>query len=188
MIRVQFISVQTLKDKSPLQANVDEKILNIAIKEYQELELKKVLGRVEYERLQDAVVASLATPPTELSEADKILFDHIVPVMVYGALMYSISPIHNKLTNAGAKVDEYQNSRSADLAEARADYAFKVEGYKRDLIEHITEVSTTSVKPCISVEDTTFAFTGISLPDSSPDYGAAYDNRYYKVRGGGRVI
>jgi len=48
MIKIQFISVKTLKEKSVIQDNVGEKNLNIAIQEFQEFDLKPFLGRTEY--------------------------------------------------------------------------------------------------------------------------------------------
>jgi hypothetical protein len=184
------MSVQTLKDRSQLQANVDEKLLNIAIKEFQELELKKLLGKAEYDRLQDAVAASVNDPDADpLSDDDKELMTYITPVMIYGSLVYSISPIHRKLTNAGVKEDEYQNSKSNDLAEARADYAFKLDGFKRDLVDYREEkAKENNTGTCRGAEDTTFQFTGMALPDSNPDVNKIYENRNYKTGGFGIII
>lgn len=182
MVKIQFISVAALKDKSVIQDNVNEKVLNIAIREFQEIELKRILGRVEYLRLETELLKLQAGDIEELTPADVILMEHITPVMVYGSLFYSIPAIHSKFTDKGLQVNKDLNSDIGSKAEARSDYGFKLDGYKRSLIEYIREAET-EPKECISVEDTTFNFTGVSLPDETTDYESYYKADYYKTNG-----
>ncbi len=180
MVKIQFISVSALKEKSVIQTNVDEKLLNIAIKEFQEIELKKILGRAEYLRIEGEALKLQNGDIEAFTEADAALWEHITPVMIYGALMYSIPAIHTKFTNKGLQEDNDQYATRASKAEARGDYSFKLDGYKRDLLDFISEQPEV-VATCESSQDTTFNFTGVSLPDNQTDYEASYKAAYFKT-------
>lgn len=182
MVKIQFISVSALKDKSVIQDNVNEKVLNIAIREFQEIELKSILGRTEYLRLEDQLLKYQNGEIEELTPGDTTLMEYVTNVMIYGSLYYSIPAIHSKFTDKGLQVDKDLNSDTGSKAEARSDYGFKLDGYKRSLIDYLKEVET-EPKCCTSVEDTTFNFTGVSLPDETVDYESYYKADYYKTKG-----
>jgi len=169
-----FIGVQDLKENSVIEDNVDEKILAISIKEFQELEIKKILGRSEYERLSDELLKVVNEVGYELSESDVLLMDVITPVMIYGALTYSISPLHYKLSNMGVKNETNINSLSTEQATIRANYAFKLDGFRAELKEYISTPSC-----CASPDDTTYNMTGVSLDDYTPDREERYRDYYY---------
>jgi hypothetical protein len=50
---VYFISTQYLRDNSPINENVDPKLLKSAIKEAQEIYIRDVIGSGIYDELQD---------------------------------------------------------------------------------------------------------------------------------------
>lgn len=187
MVKIQFISVQTLKEKTVIQDNVNEKVLNIAIREFQEIELKRILKRDEYLRLEGELLKFQEGEITELEPGDVLLMEYVVPVMCYGALMYSIPAISTKFTDKGLQEDTDLNAEKGNRAEARADYGFKLDSAKRSLIEYMNEARENPTH-CGTIEDTTFNFTGVALPDTSIDYEAQYRKDYYKAGGGRRVI
>jgi hypothetical protein len=183
MKKIQFISVQELKDSSIIQTNVDEKILGLCITEFQDLELSQVLGRDTYKRLSNVLVSGATISGFTYSNEDTILLEMIKPVMVYGSLLYSISPLHYKVTNKGVQNITDDNSKtgdSRDLESLRSNYTTKLDGYKRLLIEYLqTDEDPETEMP--DSTDTTFAFTGISLPDNSFIDEEAYRASIYKT-------
>lgn len=188
-MKILFISATALKEKSVIQNNVDEKILTICIKEYQEIELRTTLGATEYNRLSDELVKVQNGTQIKLTDDDQELFDMITPVMVYGSLMYSISPLHEKITNKGMQHDKDLNADIAELGAARSNYNFKLDKYRSLLLEYIHEKDTTTTKKCCaSSDDTTFNFTGIALDDYTPDVDGLYKSTFYKDGKGRRII
>ncbi|RFZ82000.1 hypothetical protein DYU05_15330 [Mucilaginibacter terrenus] len=190
MKKIQFISVQELKDSSIVQTNVDEKILSQCITEFQELELQQVLGKATYKRLSNVLVSGATISGYTYSDEDTLLFDVIKPVMVYGSLLYSISPLHYKLTNKGVQNITDDNAKTGDgrdLESLKSNYTTKLEGYKRFLIEHLeTDEDPETEAPCST--DTTFAITGISIPDNSFNEEEAYRASAYKTGYYRRII
>jgi hypothetical protein len=190
MKKIQFISVQELKDSSIVQANVDEKILSLCITEFQDLELQQVLGRDTYKRLSNVLVSGATISGYTYSDEDTLLFEMIKPVMVYGSLLYSISPLHFKLSNKGVQNITDANGQvgdGKDLENLKSNYTTKLEGYKQLLIEYLkTDEDPDTEAPCDT--DTTFAFTGISLPDNSFNEEGAYRASAYKTGYYRRII
>lgn len=179
MIKILFIGVTELKEKSVLQQNTDEKVLALAIKEFQKYEVIRILGKTEYLRLQDALIAN-ETAGTPLSADDEELMDYVRDYLIYGALMYSIPKLHTKFTNKGMQMDSDINASLADPQNPRADYAFKMDAAKSALIDYLRDKAD-EPKCCGSQDDTSFNFTGMALPDNPKDVESAYNNRYYKL-------
>lgn len=190
MKKIQFISVQELKENSIVQYNVDEKILSLCITEYQDLELSQVLGKSTYKRLSNVLVSGATISGYTYSNEDSLLLEMIKPVMVYGSLLYSISPLHYKLSNKGVQNITDANSRtgeSRDLETLKANYSAKLEGYKKILIEHL-ETDEDPETNCPIDTDTSFLFTGISIPDNSFNEAEAYRASAYKTGYYRRII
>lgn len=186
MIKIQFISVQTLKDNTIVQQNVDEKNLNISIREFQDIELRSFLGFAEYERIEAQLLGVQSGEIDELTPEDAKLMEQIRPVCIYGALLYSIPNVHTKFTATGSQEDKDLNADRASKQDARADQAFKLDAAKRAYLLYRKGLDE-QVDSCASVEDTTFNFTGTALRDSHYDYDKLYQSEYYKT-GGGRII
>jgi hypothetical protein len=183
MKQILFISVPELKEYSIIQDNVGEKVLNLAIKEFQELELVPLIGADTYKKLSNVLVSGKTVSGYTYSDEDALLLEYIKPVMVYGALLYSLNPIHYKVTAKGVQTLKDDNSNTSDLKDLealRSSYSAKLDGYKSRLIEHLrTDENDETDVP--SEIDTTFGFTGISLPDDSYNYSEAYKSRAYKT-------
>jgi len=180
MIKIVFISPSALKEKSVIQKNVDEHLLLISIKEYQDLEMEGLLGESLYDELSDELIklqnGTIAVLPDKL----KTLMEYVTPAMVYGSLMYSISPLHEKLTNKGVQHDRDINADIAELGAARSNYGFKYDGYRSKLIKHVASLNEAEAPCCCKGDDTTFNFTGTSLSDNVVDVERIYNDRYYK--------
>ncbi len=190
MKKIQFLSVQDLKENSVIQYNVDEKILNQCIVEFQDLELSQILGKTTYKRLSNVLVSGATISGYTYSDDDALMFETIKPVMVYGSLLYSLSPLHFKVSNKGVqKITDAnaQTGESRDIETLKNNYSTKLEGYKKLLIEHLqTDDDPDTNVP--SDSDTSFGFTGISIPDNQFNEADAYRSAAYKTGYYRRII
>ena len=64
---ILFISVETIKDRSGLHNNVDEKLILPEIKTCQDMYILPALGTSLYERLQDGVDCGIVAKNEKLS-------------------------------------------------------------------------------------------------------------------------
>ncbi|MCC8409921.1 hypothetical protein LJ707_13365 [Mucilaginibacter sp. UR6-1] len=187
MKRVQFLTVQELKENSIIQINVYEKILNQSIIEFQDLELSQILGKATYKRLSNLLVSGVTISGFTYSNDDTLLFEHIKPVMVYGSLLYSLSPLQHKVSNKGVQNITDANAQIGDVDKLRSNYTAKLEGYKKLLIEYMETDNDPETVPPQNI-DTSFAFTGISIPDNQYNEAEAYRDAAYKTGYYRRVI
>lgn len=187
MKRIQFLTVQELKENSIVQYNVDEKILNQCIVEYQDLELSQILGKTTYKRLSNTLVSGATISGYTYSDEDASLFEYIKPVMVYGSLLYSIVPLTEKISNKGVQTITDANASTGDLMTVRNNYSAKLDGYKKLLVEYLkTDDDPDTNPPCDT--DTSFGFTGISIPDNQFNEAEAYRSAAYKTGYYRRII
>lgn len=94
-----------------------------------------------------------------------------------------MNPIHIKITNKGLQKLKDDNSLTGDKTDLEAlkmNYQAKLDGYKGRLIEYLkTDDNEETEVP--SDIDTSFGFTGISLPDDSFNYAEYYKANAYKT-------
>lgn len=190
MKRIQFLTVQELKENSIVQYNVDEKILNQCIVEFQDLELSQILGKTTYKRLSNTLVSGATISGYTYSDEDTLLFEYIKPVMVYGSLLYSLNPLHFKVSNKGIQKITDANAQTGEVGDIEAlrhNYTTKLEGYKKLLVEYLkTDDDPDTNPPCDT--DTSFGFTGISIPDNQFNEAEAYRSAAYKTGYYRRII
>jgi hypothetical protein len=190
MRKIQFLTVDELKDSSPIENNVDEKILNQCIIEFQELELEPLLGTALYQRLNNVLVSGATIQGYTYSVADTLLFAKIKPVMLYGSLLYSLAPLHYKVTNKGVQKLNDANAQTGDrtdLESLRASYLFKLDRYQSILKSHLHNDNDPDTNANCDI-DTSFGISGISLPDNSFDEDDFYKSRAYKTGYYRRII
>ena len=78
---ILFISVNTIKERSGLHNNVDEKLVNPEILASQDMFILPCLGTALYNRLQDGIVAD------DLTALEQDILDtYITPTLVYYVL------------------------------------------------------------------------------------------------------
>lgn len=194
MRKIQFLSVDELKESSPIQTNLDEKILNQCILEFQEIELEDILGRPLYQRLNNELVNGATIDGYTYSTTDNILLDKIKPVMIYGALLYSLTPLHFKITNKGVQKLTDGNSvagASTDIEVLKSNYTFKLDRYKKILVNHLEYLERETKDKEYNVPndiDTSFSFSGISIPDFNVDEEEFYKSQAYKTGYYRRII
>jgi hypothetical protein len=191
MIQIAFISVDYLKENSIIQDNVQEKILNQCILEFQELEVESLIGKTVYQRLSNEILSGATISGYTIPDTDAELLKYIKPFMLYGSLLYALNPLHFKVTNKGVQKlndDNATTGDKSDLDALKGNYTAKKDAYKKRLIDYLaTDADETTNSTCITDEDSTFSFTGIAIGDSTYDreevYKAlAYKTGYYRRR------
>ena len=183
MKQILFLTVQELKDNSPIEANLDEKILNQSIQEYQDLELQPLLGKDPFQRLSNTLVSGATISGYTYSDEDALLLDYIKPVMIYGSLLYCITPMSLKLTNKGVQKLTDANAVAGagnDLEALKSAYNAKLDGYKKRLIDLMNQEPDIEVEPVLQ-SDTTFAFTGIAVEDYTLNPEEYWEKVYNKT-------
>jgi hypothetical protein len=185
MKQITFITVGELKENSIIQDNVDEKILNQSILEFQELELEPLLGKNLYRRLSNVLVSGATISDFVIDDDDVEVFRYIKPFMIYGTLLNSLHPLHYKVTNKGIQKlnnDSSQTGEKNDIETLRFSYSNKVDAYKKRLYDFLSvDDVEDSITDCQTGLDSTFGFTGISLNDDTYDADAAYKSAAYKT-------
>jgi hypothetical protein len=109
---VYFISTTYLKDNTPLNENVDDKLLKSAIKEAQEIYIRDVIGSGIYNELQ---VQAFAGTLTQLNTT--LLDSYIAPCLKYYTLTEAMLPMTFKLMNKSVASRESDNARAVSVEE-----------------------------------------------------------------------
>ena len=123
---VYFISTTYLKDNTPLNENVDDKLLKSAIKEAQEIYIRDVIGSGIYNELQTQAFANtLTTLNTTLLDS------YIAPCLKYYTLTEAMLPMTFKLMNKSVASRESDNARAVSVEEMTM-----IEGRYRDKAEY----------------------------------------------------
>ena len=91
---VYFISVTYLKDNTPINENVDDKLLKSAIKEAQEIYVRDIIGSGVYNELLDQAYNGTLTVNNQL-----LLDSYIAPCLKYYTLTESLLPMTFKMLN-----------------------------------------------------------------------------------------
>jgi len=185
MRQITFISVDYLKENSIIQSNVDEKILGQAILEFQELEVEPLISTPVYKRLNNEIVSATTISGYTIPDLDTELLRYIKPFMLYGSMLYSLNPLHYKVSNKGVQKLNDDNASTADKSDIdalRSTYLAKKDAYKKRLIDYIkTDEDPETDTNCVSDKDSTLSFTGIYISDDTFDHEAAYKASVYKT-------
>ena len=184
--QIAFISVEYLKENTPIQSNVGEKILNQSILEVQELELEPIIGKTAYQRLSNEILSGATISGYTIPEADVEFLQYVKPFMLYATLINSYNQLHYQVSNKGVQKLQDDNSTIADKSDIdalRSSYTAKKDAYKKRLIDYMAtdEDDTTGDTDACAASDTTFSFTGIAINDNTYDYGEAYKSYYFKT-------
>jgi hypothetical protein len=132
-----FISVQTIKDRTGLHANVDEKLVLPEIKTAQDMYILPALGSALYNELQAAVVANTFT-----GLQTTLLDDYLVDCLVYFVMSELPMGLSYQFYNKGLlrKTGENQDSPSMqDMIDVANRYRARAEFYKQRLIKYLKQ-------------------------------------------------
>ena len=132
-----FISVQGIKDRTGLHANVDEKLVLPEIKTAQDMYILPALGSALYNELQTAVDANTYT---QLQTT--LLDDYIVDCLIYFVMSELPQGLSYQFYNKGLirKTGENQESPSMqDMIDVANRYRARAEFYKQRLIKYLKQ-------------------------------------------------
>jgi hypothetical protein len=140
MAVVYFININSVKELSLIDENVDNKLLLPTLLKVQDIELQRILGTPLFNDFKTKITAdsTLATYPTYLA----LMQDYIKPVLVYYVCMHSLFAIRYRLMNKGVLVKNSENSSAADSVEVRVmkdEFRITAESYAELLTKYLKE-------------------------------------------------
>jgi hypothetical protein len=177
---VYFISTSYLQDNSPINENVDPKILKSSIKEAQEIYIRDVIGSGIYDELQDQAYNGTLT-----ADNTTLLDSYIAPCLKYYTLTESMLPMTFKFMNKSVASRNSENATAItpqELSLIEQRYRDKAEYYAERLRDYLKENPTIYPKylnpgtgfDVIRPKNTAF-FGGMYLPGTNDDCFYNYD-------------
>lgn len=182
---ILFISVQTIKERTGLHNNCDEKLINPEILTAQDMYILPALGTGLYERLQDGIQNS------DLTNNESALIDtYIVPTLVYYVMSELPMGLSYQFYNKGMirKSGEGQeNPSAAEMIDVADRYKARAEFYKQRLVKYLLEKSGQNTFPLYNNPGSTYdtivperqAYTtSIWLGDDDCCKGMTFEEKY----------
>lgn len=135
MARVQFIKVDTIKELTQLDENVDAKLITPVIFDVQEMELLPCLGTGLYDDLKAKIVAS-----TTNAAEDILIQDYIAPMLARYVAFEMTDVLLFRYRNKGVVKKGSENSNPIDYKEAlylKDQSRNKAQMYSQKLIDYL---------------------------------------------------
>jgi hypothetical protein len=144
MKNICFINVNTIKERSALHTNVDDKLILPEILTSQDMYLLPALGTALYNRLQSGIENN----NLNADEVD-LLDNFITNPLVYYTLSELPVGLSYQFYNKGLVRKNSENTETPqmqDLIDVASRYRTRAEFYTQRLIKHLKQVSSTSDK------------------------------------------
>ena len=182
---ILFISVDTIKDRTGLHNNVDEKLVNPEILASQDMYILPALGSALYDRLQSGIQLNNLTP----SETS-LLDTYITPTLVYYVMSELPMGLSYQFYNKGMirKSGEGQeNPSAAEMIDVADRYKGRAEFYKQRLVKYLKQESGNNTFPLYNnpgsgvdtiVPDNEAYTTSIWLGDDDCCRGMTFEEKY----------
>jgi len=141
--KLLFITPQTIKERTGLHANVDEKLVNPEILTAQDMYILPILGTALYERLQTGIEDNTLTD----KEAD-LIDTYITPCLVHFVLSELPMGISFQFYNKGLirkTGTEQQEPNIADIVDVSNRYKARAEFYRNRLMLYVMETASKGV-------------------------------------------
>lgn len=158
-----FISVKTIKERTGLHANVDEKLVLPEILTAQDMYILPALGTGLYNRLQDGIDASNLT-----ADETDLLDTYITNCLVYFVMSELPMGLSYQFYNKGVVRKNSENTElpsAQDMIDVANRYKARAEFYKQRLVKYLRQSSTTTKFP-------TYNNPGIGVDTIRPDIEA----------------
>lgn len=144
MAVVDFINLNSVKELSLIDENVDNKLLTPTLRMVQDIYLQRILGTPLYDDFKTKIIAddTLNTYPTYKA----LLQDYIKPVLIYYVCMHSLFAIRYRLMNKGVLVKNSENSSAADTTDVKVmkdEFRITAESYAELLTKYLKENTDT---------------------------------------------
>jgi len=138
--KVLFITPQTIKERTGLHANVDEKLVNPEILTAQDMYILPILGTALYVRLQTAIEENTLTD----KEAD-LIDTYITPTLVFYVLSELPLGISFQFYNKGLvrkTGTDQTEANMADIVDVSNRYKARAEFYRNRLMLYVKETAS----------------------------------------------
>ena len=140
-----FISVKTIKERTGLHANVDEKLVLPEILTAQDMYILPALGTALYNRLQDGIELN------DLTDLEKDLLDtYITNTLVYYVMGELPEGLSFQFYNKGVVRKSSDNTDMPsiqDIISVANRYKARAEFYKQRLVKYLRQSSSTTKFP-----------------------------------------
>jgi len=184
---IDFISVAKLKERTPINFNVEPQLVTMAIRTSQDIHIQTATGTSLYKKLK-ALIEDDSIEAAENEKYKTLLDDYIEDSLIQWALVESLKFIRMKIMNKSVSSENSDNSTPVDATELRIlsqSIKNNAEWYSQRLIdflkanesdypEYSDNDDCDEIKPVNSEY-----FTGIELEDL-PSSNAEYWERLSK--------
>lgn len=182
---ILFISVNTIKERSGLHNNVDEKLVNPEILASQDMFILPCLGTALYNRLQDGIVAD------DLTALEQDILDtYITPTLVYYVLSELPMGLSYQFYNKGLirkSGDGQENPSASEMIDVADRYKGRAEFYKQRMVKFLKEKAVKGLLPLYlnpgntidtMIPENQAYTTSIWLGDSDICCGKTFEEKY----------
>lgn len=169
-----FITEEYLKDNTPIDDNMDAKLLDTAMREGQDIYIRELIGSGIYDELCDQINADTVT-----SDNETLLKQYIQPCLKYYVLYESAHTMSFQLVNKGIQTRNSEFSNPADIsaiAALMAKWKDRGEYYANRLMKFLEQNSSTYplyLNPGDDIDSIqprkTFLYGGFYLGPDSPE-------------------
>jgi len=135
-----FISVQSIKDRTGLHANVDEKLILPEIKTAQDMYIMPALGSTLYNRLQAGINGSNLN-----ANEQSLLNNYVTDCLIYYVMSELPMGLSYQFYNKGLlrkSGDNTENPSMQDMIDVANRYRTRAEFYKQRLIKYLRQNNT----------------------------------------------
>jgi len=178
MANVLFISERSIKDNSIIETNVEPKIIRLTIKEVQDLELYRILGKDLYNKIENEIIDKKNGAISDYSDEVKMLLEmYVKDFIIYGVLLNIPNPLNYKYTNKGSvniTDDNALNINGSSIENVKKFYRSKFDAYRLRLVEFINET-------CGAKNDNPAPYSIGWHLKNEPNYQRIYNNKVNKL-------
>jgi hypothetical protein len=115
---VYFITEAELKENSPINLNVEPKLISLAIVDAQDIYIQDALGTLLYKKIIELVKSGDIKTPTYIKY--KFLLDeYIIPAVIYWSIVESLNYVRYKIMNKSVTTQASENTMPVELAEIK---------------------------------------------------------------------
>ena len=135
-----FISVQSIKDRTGLHANVDEKLILPEIKTAQDMYIMPALGSTFYNRLQAGINGSNLN-----GNEQSLLNNYVTDCLIYYVMSELPMGLSYQFYNKGLlrkSGENQENPSMQDMIDVANRYRTRAEFYKQRLIKYLRQNNT----------------------------------------------
>lgn len=142
---VLFISEQTLKDRSPIDQNLDNKLITGSIKFVQDDRIQSILGTTLYEKIQNDIAAG-----TLAGNYKSLLDNYLTDVLIWFIVADLAMSSNFRFFNKGVLTFQSENATQVsltDLEKVAAIYRARGEYYENRVIRYLRDQITANLFP-----------------------------------------